>query len=71
MNLNLSPRGDNKHWWFNVSQEHRIELQQIRNELGLGRPYFGMHMTIGKANEKNLELSDYVRRLLIFQSNQT
>lgn len=66
VNLLLSPRTDAKHWWLNVSEEHRIELQGIRHELGLGRPYFGMHLTIGYANEKNILHSSYIHKLLIF-----
>lgn len=36
-------------WWFTVPNEHRESLHDIRNELGLGRPFFGLHLTIGRA----------------------
>lgn len=68
------------HWWLIVPHEERGELQSIRNELGLGRPHFGMHMTIGKAVNKrpterndagnttaikmNIEQSDYIIDLI-------
>lgn len=66
VNIDLDIRTDSKWWWYNVSKEHRVELQAIRNELGIGIPYYGLHLTIGSANEKNIPHSDYIHRLLIF-----
>jgi hypothetical protein len=62
--LSLEPRSDGRAWWLNVPQDKRDDLQSIRTELGLGKPYFGMHMTIGHANEKNINHSNYILRLL-------
>ena len=36
-------------WWFTVVEESRKPLHDIRGEVGLGRPYWGLHMTIGSA----------------------
>ena len=53
--IDLTPKTDSSepnsdyHWWFNIPHEHRGELQSIRTELGLGKPFFGLHMTIGRA----------------------
>ena len=52
--LNLIPGTDSLenedcHWWLIVPQDKRQELQSIRDELGLGKPFFGLHMTIGRA----------------------
>lgn len=52
--LDLTPHTDsltNKdcHWWLIVPHDKRDDLQSIREELGLGKPFFGMHMTIGRA----------------------
>ncbi len=58
--LDLNPKTDDRVWWLNIPNEEREGLQAIRNELGLGRPYFGMHMSIGYANEKNIEHSTYI-----------
>jgi hypothetical protein len=63
--LNIEPRTDSSEdksrithcWWLNIPNEYRTELQSIRNELGMGRPYFGMHMTIGRA--ENFINDDY------------
>ena len=69
--LFVSPRTDSNdkhstgHWWLNIPEEYRSELHSIRNELGLGRPYFGLHLTLGYANEKNMEHSKYIHRLII------
>ena len=68
--LDLEPKTDSDndgssfHWWLKVPEEDRVELHSIRTELGLGRPYFGLHMTIGHANEKNIEHSKYLHRLI-------
>jgi hypothetical protein len=34
--------------WFEIPEENRGELHSIRSELGLGRPFFGLHLTIGR-----------------------
>lgn len=52
--LDLTPRtdsleNDDCHWWLIIPHDKREGLQSIRQELGLGRPFFGMHMTIGRA----------------------
>lgn len=77
--LSVDPRTDATHWWLIVPEEDRTELQGIRNELGLGRPYFGMHMSIGyardsydkdvegnavKAIRKNEDHSRYIHELI-------
>ena len=72
--LNLRPFSDITHWWLIVDHKHRDELHAIRAEVGLSRPYFGLHMTIGylaeNVNEKgeaifnkNLEHSKYINLL--------
>jgi hypothetical protein len=35
-------------FWFEIPEENRSELHGIRSELGLGRPFFGLHLTIGR-----------------------
>ena len=35
------------HWWLIVDHNFRDEIHAIREELGLSRPYFGLHMTFG------------------------
>lgn len=62
--LNLEPRTDDRSWWLNIPHENREVLQGIRNELGLGKPYFGMHMSLGYANEKYIEHSKYIHGLI-------
>lgn len=58
--LDLEPKTDDRTWWLNVPHDERNGLQAIRSELGLGKPFFGMHMSIGYANEKNIEHSVYI-----------
>ena len=53
--LDINPKTDSAnehskfHWWINIPHEHRGQLQGIRAELGLKKPFFGLHMTIGRA----------------------
>lgn len=62
--LDLNIKTDSKHWWLNVHYEYRDKLQGIRNELGLGKPFYGFHMSIGYANEKNIHHSRYIHSLI-------
>lgn len=62
--LDISPRTDDKHWWLNIPEEERYPLQNIRNELCLSRPFFGMHLSIGYCNEKNIDHSKYIHHLI-------
>ena len=62
--LDLDVRSDSNHWWLNIPQNKRDFLHSIRNEIGLGRPYFGLHMSIGYANDKNIEQSKYILNLI-------
>ena len=47
--LDLQPKTDGLNWWFTVVESSRKPLHDIRQELSLGRPYWGLHMTIGSA----------------------
>lgn len=52
------PRSSGLHWWFRV---HSPDAENIRETIGLSRdPYFGLHFTIGHANEKYLAHSEYI-----------
>ena len=56
--------GSTGHWWLTVPEECRHELHGIREELGLGRPYYGLHLSIGHVNEKNREQGEYIHNLI-------
>jgi len=62
--LNTDVRSDSKHWWLNIPEENRNLLHAIRIQLGLGRPYWGLHMSIGYANNKNIEQSKYILKCI-------
>lgn len=77
--LSTDVRSDGINWWLVVPEEARDGLHNIRAELGLGRPYFGLHMTFGVARDakddvfemnniravrRNEEHSNYILRLL-------
>ena len=52
--INLIPdtdslENDDCHWWFIVPHDKRADIQAIRSEIGLGKPHFGLHLTIGRA----------------------
>ena len=65
--------------WFEIPEESRDELHGIRAELGLSRPFFGLHLTIGrvvdytedkfepgvmKAKSMNIEQATYIINLI-------
>mgnify|MGYP003636898704 CR=1 FL=1 len=62
--VSLDVATDGAYWWLPMAEEDRAELQKIRSELGLGLPFFDMHMTIGSPNEHNRITSDYFHNLL-------
>ena len=45
--LDVSPRTNAEYWWLNVPEEHRAQIHDIRAEIGLKRPFFGLHLTVG------------------------
>lgn len=62
--IDLDARTDAKHWWLRVPNELNPDLQGIRNLLGLGAPFYAFHLTLGMANEKNIEHSKYIHGLI-------
>lgn len=72
--FNLTPFSNVNNWWLIVDHEHRSELHSIREEIGLRKPYFGLHMTFGRLSinknekgeeifNKNYEHSKYINHL--------
>ena len=56
--IETEPRSNGSHWWLRV---YSPDSESIREALGLSRePYFGLHLTIGHANERNIEHSEYI-----------
>lgn len=60
--LNLDARTNVEYWWLITSSE---SFNIIREELGIGEPYFSYHMTIGFLNERNMEQSKYIHDLIL------
>ncbi len=56
---NIDIRSNSKHWWLKAYSK---EGMQIRKELGLNKPFYAPHITIGLVNEKNQLVSDYSLR---------
>lgn len=54
--LDLNPRTSGEYWWLNVVGESKEFLDSIRKELGLGKIYFGYHMSIGYIPDKMEEI---------------
>lgn len=51
-------RSNGTHWWMKA---HCDDGRNIRSAMGLTPdPYFGFHLTIGLANERNLDHSKYI-----------
>jgi len=58
--FNTEIMSNGKHYWLIVDHAHRQGIHDIRAELGLGKPYFGLHLSIGYAKEKEEEQSGYI-----------
>lgn len=52
------------HWWLRVLNENNPELMEIRKLLGLNEPFYSFHMSIGYANNRNIEQSKYIHTLI-------
>ncbi len=51
-------RSNGQHWWLRVWSP---EAENIREAIGLSKePYFGLHLTLGTANERNINHSKYI-----------
>lgn len=56
--IEIEPRSNGEHWWLRV---HCPDAENIREACGLSRePYFGLHLTLGHANSKNIDHSEYI-----------
>jgi hypothetical protein len=56
-------RTDGSHWWLRAGGDG---LWLPRMELGLDHPYWSFHMSIGYANERNIEHSEYILKTIQF-----
>lgn len=55
-----SPVSNGKHWWLRVFSP---DANSIRQVIGLNpQPYYPFHLSIGYANEKNIDHSNYILR---------
>jgi len=52
-------RSNIDHWWLKAFSP---QANKIRVKLGMGKPFFNPHITIGLANIKNVEMSAYILR---------
>jgi hypothetical protein len=55
-------RSNGEHWWLKVNSNPIIE--HLRSYLNLGPPFFQYHLTIGLANERNIEHSKYIQEII-------
>jgi len=56
---NTDLRSNADYWWLKAFS---VQSNKIRVELGLDKPFFNPHITIGLANIKNIEQSEYILR---------
>jgi hypothetical protein len=64
----IEPRTDDNHWWLNIPNEDREEMHAIRAELGLGRPFWGLHLAIGIIHPHFIEHSSYIHKTLVAET---
>ncbi len=56
--IDTEPRSNGSHWWLRV---YCPDAEIIRESMGLTKePYYGFHLTIGHANDRNIEHSKYI-----------
>lgn len=60
--LDLDIKTDSNFWWLDVPNDERKLLHSIRAEIGLSKPFFGLHMSIGRVREmiQHIEHSKYI-----------
>jgi hypothetical protein len=56
-------RSNGKHWWLKVYSD---EADVLRNVVGLDNPYYPYHLTLGYANERNIENSKNILKAIMF-----
>lgn len=61
--LDPDVRMNDKHIWLIIPYSEREILHGIREEVGLSKPFYGLHMSIGYAAHKQIEHSKYIVRL--------
>lgn len=62
--FDVDARSNAEHFWLNIPNDKRDELHAIRAELGLGRPFFGLHLTVGIVKTTDKEHAEYIQSLL-------
>lgn len=49
---------DLNHWWLVIPEEDRVNIHNLRAELGLSRPFFGLHLTLGRCEDTFTSIDD-------------
>jgi hypothetical protein len=60
--LDTDVRLNDKHIWMVIPEKERKLLYSIRAEIGLSRPFYGLHMSVGTVNPKHIEHLKYIHR---------
>ena len=68
IDLSKELRSNGEHWWLKVNSTPQIK--DLRDYLNLGEPFFRYHLTIGLANERNIEHSEYILRQILRSDTQ-
>lgn len=53
----VSPKSDGNHWWLRI---HSNDINFIRKEAGLGKPYWGLHLSLGYPHPKFVAHTNYI-----------
>lgn len=62
LRLNVDVRTNAEFWWMNVLPNDT--LNALRTDLGLGKPHYPFHLTLGYPNIKHEEHSHYILKLI-------
>lgn len=64
VNIDTDIKSDGTHWWLPIKEKDNEELINIRKKIGLNKPYWNLHLSLGYANSRNLDHSKYIVRMI-------
>lgn len=63
--IDLDVRTNGNHWYLNVPHDLNKPLIDIRCDLGLGDPYYKLHMSVGYPHPLHIEHSEYIHDMIV------
>lgn len=61
--IDPNPRTDGKYWWLKVTSATSERIRRTAG--GTPQPYYPMHLTIGYADDRNIEHAEYIHKCIL------